>query len=95
MPVVVKPVATTLTAIIEPADKVFMAVCPELDLVTEGDTPAAALDDLIDMALEYAEEYAAEFDRFSQSHNRAGHAPYIEALRANPTAQGARSLFDA
>ena len=54
MPVVLKPAQTKLTAIIEPSDKAFVALCPELDLATEGDTLDAALDDLIDMALEYS-----------------------------------------
>jgi len=94
MPVVLKPAQIKLTAIIEPSDKVFVASCPELDLATEGDTPEAALDDLIEMALDYSEQYAAEFERFSQSPNRATHAPYIHALRSNPTPAGARALFE-
>ena len=32
MPVVLKPAQAKLTAIIEPSDKVFVALCPELDL---------------------------------------------------------------
>ena len=46
------------------------------------------------MALDYSEQYAAEFDRFSKSPNRAPHAPYIKALRSNPTPAGARALFE-
>lgn len=94
MPVVLKPAHTRLTAIIEPADEAFVVLCPELDLATEGETPEAALDDLIEMALDYSEQYVAEFDRFSQSHNRAAHAPYIRALRENPTLAGVRALFE-
>ena len=94
MAVVLKPAEIKLTAIIEPADGAFVALCPELDLTTEGDTPDAALADLVEMALDYSEQYAAEFDRFSQSPNRAPHAPYIRALRVNPTPVGARALFD-
>lgn len=94
MPVVLKPAETKLTAIIEPSDKAFVAFCPELDLATEGDTPEAALDDLIELALDYSEQYLAEFDRFSRSPNRASHAPYINALRINPTPAGARALFE-
>lgn len=94
MPVVVKPAETKLTAIIEPSDDAFVALCPELDLAAEGETPEAALDDLIDMALDYSEQYMADFDRFSQSPNRAIHAPYIKALRTNPTTVGARILFE-
>lgn len=94
MPVVMKPAQRKLTAIIEPSERVFVAFCPELDLATEGDSPSAALEDLIEMALDYAEQYMAEFDRFSQSPNRAAHATYIQALRANPTPEGARTLFE-
>jgi len=93
MPVVVKPEQKRLTAIIEPSDNVFVALCPELDLCTQGSTPDDALADLIEMALDYSEQYEAEFERFSQSLNRAAHAPYIRALRANPTAEGVRALF--
>lgn len=95
MPVVLKPAHARLTAIIEPSDEVFVALCPELDLATEADTPEAALEELIDMALDYSEQYMAEFDRFSQSPNRAAHARYIRALRFDPTPAGARSLFEA
>ena len=94
MAVVLKPAEIKLTAIIEPADGAFVVFCPELDLATEGDTPDAALADLVEMALDYSEQYAAEFDRFSQSPNRAPHAPYIRALRVTPTPAGARALFD-
>ena len=94
MAVVLKPAEIKLTAIIEPAEGAFVALCPELDLATEGDTPDAALADLVEMALDYSEQYMAEFERFSQSPNRALHAPYIRALRANPTPAGARALFD-
>ena len=46
------------------------------------------------MALDYAEQYMAEFDRFSQSPNFAAHAPYIQAIREDPTPAGARALFE-
>ncbi len=94
MPVVLKPAQRKLTAIIEPSEGVYVAFCPELDLATEADTPEATLDDLIDMALDYAKQYMAEFDRFGQSPNRAAHAPYIQAIHANPTPAGVRSLFE-
>ena len=94
MPVILKPTQRKLTAIIEPNEGVYVAFCPELDLATQGDTPDAALDDLIEMALDYAEQYMAELDRFSQSPNRAAHAPYIQAIHANPTAAGVRALFE-
>ena len=94
MPVVLKPIEKKLTAIIEPSEGVYVAFCPELDLATEGDTPEAALDDLIEMALDYAEQYMAEFDRFSGSPNRTAHAPYIQAIHTNPTPAGVRALFE-
>ena len=94
MPVVVKPTQMRLTAIIEPSEAVFVAFCPELDLATEGDSPDAVLADLIEMALDYSEQYMDDFVRFSQSPNRAAHAPYIRALRTNPTPVGARALFE-
>jgi predicted RNase H-like HicB family nuclease len=94
MPVVLKPAQIKLTAIIEPSEKAFVALCPELDLAADGDTPEAALDDLIDMALDYSEQYTSEFERFSQSPNRAAHAPFIKALGIDPTPAGARRLFE-
>jgi predicted RNase H-like HicB family nuclease len=94
MPIVVKSAEARLTAIIEPADGAFVAFCPELDLATESDSPEAALADLIEMALDYSEQYSAEFERFSQSPNRSGHVRYIRALRENPTQEGARALFE-
>ena len=45
------------------------------------------------MAVDYSEQYMAEFERFEQSPNRAAHATYIRALRANPTTEGVRALF--
>ena len=94
MPVVLKPAQRKLTAIIEPSEGVYVAFCPELDLATERDTAEAALDDLIEMALDYAEQYMAKFERFSQSPNRVAHAPYIQVIHANPTPAGVRALFE-
>ncbi len=93
MPIVVKDAGIRLTAILEPAEGVYVAFCPELDLATEGATPEHALNDLIEMALDYAEHYMEEYERFSASPNRAGHLPYIQALRANPSPKAARQLF--
>ena len=89
-----KPTHLKLTAIIEPSDNVFVAVCPELDLATEADTVEEALTDLIDMAIEYAEDYAEHFEQFSQSANRAAHAAYIEVIRCRPTPESVRALFE-
>ncbi len=52
-----------MTAIIEPVDQAYVAFCPELDLATEGDTPDGALDELVEIALDYAEQYVADFER--------------------------------
>ena len=39
----------------------FCAYCPELDLVTEMDTPEDAIDDIIEAMKDYAKEYTQEF----------------------------------
>jgi len=93
MPVTIKDVAEKLTAIIEPSEGVYVASCPELDLATEGDTPGAVLDDLIDMAIDYAEQYVEEFELFSKSPNRASHKPYILDIRERGTKEKVRELF--
>ncbi|HEO64381.1 MAG TPA: hypothetical protein ENI73_00780, partial [Spirochaetes bacterium] len=77
MPIAIKDSHSKLTAIIEPSDSVYIASCPELDLVTEGDTTNEALSDLIEMTIDYAEQYMEEFDQFSKSPNRASHKDYI------------------
>jgi methyl coenzyme M reductase gamma subunit len=55
---------------------------PELDLVTEMDTPAAALHAMVEMIREYAEDYRAREELFAASPNRAHHKPYIERILA-------------
>ncbi|HSB71172.1 MAG TPA: hypothetical protein VLT62_17740, partial [Candidatus Methylomirabilis sp.] len=94
MPVVLKPAQRKLSAIIEPTESVCVAFCPELDLATEGDTLDSAVDDLIEMALDYAEQYMAEFERFSQKPNRSADAPYVQAIHAYLTPPGVRALFE-
>lgn len=94
MPVVTKSSPTKLTAIIEQGERQFVAVCPELDLATQGETSNDALDDLIDMVIEYAEEYQAEFERYCKSPNRAGHWPYLETAIKDGLEKGkVRDLF--
>jgi predicted RNase H-like HicB family nuclease len=93
MPIALKDVSEKLTAIIEPSEGVYVATCPELDLVTEGDTPEAALDDLIDMAMDYTDQYMEEFDIFSRSPNRASHKPYIFEIRERGTKERVKELF--
>ena len=45
------------------------------------------------MAVDYAEHYMEDYERFSTSPNRAGHLPYIKVLRANLSPEAARQLF--
>ena len=95
MPVVTKSSPTKLTAIIERGERCFVAVCPELDLATQGETLNDALDDLIDMVIEYAEEYQAEFKLYHNSPNRAGHWPYLEkVIKEGLEKSKVRSLFN-
>ena len=93
MPVAIKDVSEKLTAIIEPSEGVFVATCPELDLATEGNTPEEALDDLIDMAMGYAEQYMEGFELFSRSPNRAAHKPYVLEIQEKGTKEKVRELF--
>lgn len=93
MPIAIKDVSEKLTAIIEPSEGVYVATCPELDLATEGDTPEAALDDLIDMAIDYAEQYVGEFELFSKSPNRASHKSYILEIHNRRTKNKVKELF--
>lgn len=93
MPIAIKDVFEKLTAIIEPSEGVFIAGCPELDLATQGKTPEEALDDLIEMAMDYAEQYMEDWELFSKSPNRAGHKPYILAIREKGSKEKVRELF--
>jgi len=93
MPIAIKDISEKLTAIIEPSEGVYVASCPELDLVTEGDTLEAALDDLIDMVMDYAVQYMEEFDLFSKSPNRASHKPYILEIHKRISKEKVRELF--
>jgi predicted RNase H-like HicB family nuclease len=93
MPIAIKDVSGKLTAIIEPSEGAYVACCPELDLATEGDTPEAALDNLIDMAIDYAEQYMEQIDLFSKSPNRASHKPYILAIHEKGAKEKVRELF--
>jgi len=93
MPIAIKDISEKLTAIIEPSEGGYVANCPELDLVTEGNTPNAALDDLIDMTIDYAEQYMKEFELFSKSPNRASHKPYILEIQKRGTKEKVRELF--
>lgn len=93
MAIILKERATALTAIIEPSEGRYVIVCPELDLAAEGDTPEAAFEDLVEMAIDYAEQYMEEYERFSKSPNRAPHAPFIRALHERGSKENVKALF--
>lgn len=93
MAIILKDRSTALTAILEPSDGKYVVVCPELDLATEGDTPEAAFDDLLEMVMDYAEQYRKELDRFAKSPNRAAHAPFIKAIHELGTKDKVKTLF--
>ncbi len=63
----------------------YCAYCPELDLVTEIDTPEEAIEDMIEAIKDYAEEYMEDFELYSKSPNRAHHLPYIKAIKSCKT----------
>jgi len=94
MPIAIKDISDKLTAIIEPSEGVYVASCPELDLATEGNTPEEALNDLVDMTIDYAEQYMEEFEHFSRSPNRASHKPYILEVHERRTKEKVRELFN-
>jgi predicted RNase H-like HicB family nuclease len=60
----------------------YCAYCPELDLVTEMDTPEKAIADMIEAIKDYAEEYMEDIELYSKSPNRAHHLPYIKTISA-------------
>jgi predicted RNase H-like HicB family nuclease len=93
MAIILKERATALTAIIEPSEGKYVIACPELDLSTEGDTPEAAFEDLVEMAVDYAEQYMEEYDRFTKSPNRAAHAPFIRAIHELASQEKVKTLF--
>lgn len=93
MAIILKGSATALTAIVEPSEGKYVIACPELDLATEGDTPEAAFEDLVDMALDYAEQYMEEYNRFSMSPNRAAHAPFIKVIHDMGSREKVKALF--
>ncbi len=69
-----------LTVCIFKDDKRFCAKCPELDLVTEMDTPDDTFKAMVEMIREYAEDYELQKELFSRSPNRYHHLPYIERI---------------
>ena len=72
----------------------FCAYCPELDLVTEMDTPEEAIADMIEAIKDYAEEYMEDFELYSKSPNRAHHLPYIKAISSCKTDWDLRMMIE-
>ena len=54
----------------------YCAKCPQLDLVTEMDTPEKAFNTLLEMIQEYANDYLKRKNAFLKSPNRFHHYPY-------------------
>jgi predicted RNase H-like HicB family nuclease len=72
----------------------FCAYCPELDLVTEMDTPEEAIADMIEAIKDYAEEYMEDFELYSKSPNKAHHLPYIKAISSCKTDWDLRMMIE-
>ena len=73
---------SVLTIFIAKDDESYMAKCPELDLITEMNTKEEALKAIVEMIVEYAEDYKSNEDMYVRSPNRAHHKPYIDAILA-------------
>ncbi len=58
----------------------YMAKCPELDIITEMDTSEAALNSILEMLKEYAEDYKSREELYIKSPNRAHHKPYVDRI---------------
>ncbi len=58
----------------------YMAKCPELDIITEMDTSEAALNSILEMLKEYAEDYRKREGLYIKSPNRAHHKPYVDKI---------------
>lgn len=58
----------------------YMAKCPELDIITEMDTSEAALNSILEMLKEYAEDYKNREELYIKSPNRAHHKPYVDKI---------------
>lgn len=74
--------APMLTVLLVRDDGRILAKCPELDLVTEMSTPQEALQAIVEMLQEYAEDYQQREEVFLASPNRAHHKPYVDSILA-------------
>ncbi len=84
----------TLTILLAVDEGKYCAYCPELDLVTEMDTPDEAIEDIIEAIKEYADEYIADLQLYSNSPNRSHHLPYVEAIKNCKTDWELRMLIE-
>jgi predicted RNase H-like HicB family nuclease len=76
----VVPSLPVITVFIIKDNGKFMARCPELDLITEMDTPEDAFKAIVEIIGEYAEDYEKREKIFTKSPNRAHHKPYIDRI---------------
>jgi len=72
--------ASLLTVLLVRDDGRCMARCLELDLVTEMNTKEEALQAMVELIREYAEDYKASEATYLRSPNRAHHKPYIDRI---------------
>ena len=87
-PVAMLPIANLglrLTAQLDLADGQWSAYCPELDLAAAADTQELVVDELAQLAVEYASEYLSDFDLYVNSANRSAHLPYILSIARHST----------
>lgn len=83
-----------LSVILAKSDQGYCAYCPELDLVTQLDTPEETLRDMVEAIRDYAEEYLKERELYANSPNRAHHLPYVQAVAACKTDWEVYSLLE-
>jgi hypothetical protein len=74
--------ASLLTVLLVRDDGRCMAKCPELDLVTEMDTKEQALQAMVELIQEYAQDFKAGEETYLKSPNRAHHKPYVDRVAA-------------
>ena len=83
-----------LSIILAKSDEGYCAYCPELDLVTQLDTPEETLKDMVEAIRDYADEYLREQELYASSPNRAHHLPYVEAVASCKTDWEIYSLLE-
>lgn len=83
-----------LTVLLAQDNGNYCAICPELDLVTEMETEAAALNDLLEAMRDYAHEYLTDLELYLNSPNRAHHYPYIKVIATCKTNWDLKSMLE-